>query len=114
MIDLANSNDRKKDINASNVIKNLDIYYIIAKMEHCSYLLIQHGNNSLRNNEQSFVLIDKVLETARDNYLDVPVVAAYYYAYALLLHQQECSEENYLKLKTVLKENGGQFSHSSL
>lgn len=115
MIDLVDSNDRKKDINATSTIKNLDIFYIITKMVHCSYLLIQ-GNHKQQDNSRNhaFALIDKVLETAKDNYLDIPVVAAYYYSYALLLHRWEENEDNYYQLKAVLQNYGEEFSHSSL
>ena len=32
-------NDKKGDLNLPAVIQNLDLYYIVAKMEYCSYLL---------------------------------------------------------------------------
>ncbi|MBI1228448.1 MAG: hypothetical protein GC192_24650 [Bacteroidetes bacterium] len=106
MKNMVNLNDKKSDINIPEVIQNLDIYYIISKMEYCSYLMTKSISTHL-NSPQSFILLDEVLEAARKNYLDVPVVAAYYYSYSLLLKRN--LPEDYEQLKTVLNANNGRF-----
>lgn len=106
-----NVNDKKTDINIPDAIQSLDIYYIISKLEYCSYLMTKSISTYL-NSPQSFLLLDEVLESAKKNYLHVPIVAVYYYAYSLLLKREQPGDYN--QLKAVLETNSERYSLGTL
>jgi hypothetical protein len=106
-----NVNDKKTDINIPGVINNLDIYYIISKLEYCLYLQTKSKSTHL-DSPQALILLDEVLEAARKHYLDIPVVAAYYYSFSLLMNRN--LPEDYERLKAVLHSNAGCFLPGTL
>lgn len=110
---LVRHNDRKTDINLPGAIQYLDIYYVISKMEYCSYLLTRGAHVNLHS-PQSFTLLNEVLEMAKNHYLYVPVVAAYYHALLMLTRGEEEAIAAYQALKIVLEENVSQFSPGTL
>ncbi|MCC6726758.1 MAG: hypothetical protein IT258_19810 [Saprospiraceae bacterium] len=98
--------DKKADINLAVTIKQLDLYYVITKLEYNSYLLVQSKLRYL-GSLQSLEMLEEVLRIAKNNFMDVPMIAAYYCAYELWFRRGQNLDEYYQRLKIVLKENGG-------
>jgi hypothetical protein len=101
---LVNQSDKKGDVNIPKAIQNLDLFYIISKLEYCSYLLFQSILTRIQS-PLSFLLLDEVLKVVYQHFLNEPVVAAYYYTYSLLRKEKDNAEEDYSKLKTLLEGN---------
>lgn len=97
-------NDKKSNVNLPDAIRHLDLFYIISKMEFCSYLLVQSISTKL-DIQSSMVLLDPVLKAAKEFYLDVPVVSAYYHTYLLLLRSNQDSDVEFQKLNKELKKH---------
>lgn len=110
---LSRHNNRKSDFNIPETIQNLDIIYIITKMEYCSSLL-RRSNQTNLHSPQSFTLLNEVLDLAKNQYLHVPVVAAYYYVFRMLLRREEQEGEAYQHLKQVLDTSASHFSPRTL
>lgn len=97
-------NDKKGNANLPNTIRNLDLFYIVSKMEFCSYLLTR-SNSAKINTQPSMILLEPVLKAAKELYMDVPVVSAYYHTYSLLLRSEQSGEEEFQLLKEDIEQN---------
>ncbi|MEZ4931621.1 MAG: hypothetical protein R2788_05765 [Saprospiraceae bacterium] len=96
-------NDKKGDINLPDVIHFLDTYYVLMKLEYCSYLQIQSSFVQL-DTSKSFLLLKEVLQYAENQCTSIPMVSVFYHAMNLLLDKNS-SAEKYRAFKTILKEN---------
>ncbi|MBK8566880.1 MAG: hypothetical protein IPN76_27020 [Saprospiraceae bacterium] len=105
------SNDKKSDINLPNAIQNLDIFYITTKLEYCSYMLVQSRITKI-NVDESFSLINEVLELSKDKYLHIPIVAVLLCLYAD--YWRNVKEDAYSHFKKILKENQAYLSMDTL
>jgi hypothetical protein len=109
---MVRSNDKKTDINLPNAIQNLDVFYIMTKLEYCSYMLAQSKATKI-NVEDSLSLINEVLGLSKAKYLHIPIVAVYYYAYMLIIGENE-KENAYWQFKKVMQENQAYLSMDTL
>ncbi|MEO1259685.1 MAG: hypothetical protein AAFZ15_12850 [Bacteroidota bacterium] len=109
---LLKTNDNKGDVNLPAAIRYLDQFYSLTKMEYCSYLLTQNISTVL-DSSQSMILLDEVMETAENHFLDIPVIAAYYHAFPLLKPGQG-NMANYENLKKVLSDKADLISMAEL
>ncbi len=83
-------NTRKKDLNLPSTLRNLNIFYVIARQEYSSRLLSQHKHQiplNLQRDLTDFENLTQLLKT--EDYLDVPLVKAYDQALRLLQNQEE-------------------------
>jgi hypothetical protein len=110
---LSKINDKKSDIQLPAAIRNLDLFYVISKLEYSSYLLTRN-NSTFLNIESTDALLEEVLKVAKENYNKLPILAANYFSYALLSRQKQGNIEDYFRLKQLLEKEAGQFSVESL
>jgi hypothetical protein len=102
-------NDKKGDINLPATIRSLDKFYIITKLEYCCNFFMRSASTQL-SVQESFFLLEEVLETARSHYFNEPVIQALYYSIQLLRHNDNHAQEYYQQLKIVLDSFSESFS----
>lgn len=106
-------NDKKGDANLPAVIQSLDIFYILAKLEFCAYILSQ-GINIHLDATAATKLLDEVLQMARIHYDDIPLVAAYCHIFPLLMNPVDEAEADFQALKKILQRHPGRISKAEL
>ena len=107
------TNEKKNDLNLPEVIHNLDVFYVISKMEYCSYILSQ-ANHTKLDFKQSKNLLHEVLQIAKEQYLHIPTVSAYYHVFPLLTRESKASMKDYMMLREKLAEHRGEISKGTL
>ena len=78
-------NQRKADLNLPSTLRSLDIFYISSHLQHACSLLTQHLYHvplELENKLLKYEEITRYIES--NDYLDVPLIAVFYYAFQLL------------------------------
>ena len=82
-------NTRQKDLNLPSTLRNLDIFYIIAKQEYSSWLLSQDKHHMPLNLQEELTdLGNLTLLLKEKNHLDVPLIKVYDQALKLLQNTQ--------------------------
>ena len=83
-------NTRQKDLNLPSTLKNLDIFYVIAKQEYGSWLLSQHKHHMPLNLKDDLTDLDGLAGLLeRKEYLNVPLVKVYHRAVQLLQNTRD-------------------------
>ncbi len=97
-------NTRQKDLNLPSTLRNLDIFYIIAKQEYSSWLLSQDRHHAPLDLQDDLVDLEKLTRfRERKDYLDVPLIIIYDQALRLL-QDSEQKEEAFKALNQLLEQ----------
>lgn len=107
-------NSRTEDLNLPATLKQLDIYYLTAKLEYSIWLLSQNIHIPL-DLEDSLILLEKVVPfIERESYLNLPILRIYHQAFLLLHKHDQDNHQEFTNLKHLLAEYGDEIDPEQL
>lgn len=77
-------NTRQKDLNLPSTLRNLDIFYILAKQEYSSRLLSQDKHHVPLSVDENLIDLEDFLLLKKQKYLNIPLIKVYDLALQLL------------------------------
>lgn len=107
------SNDKKSIDNLLAVIKRLDQYFFIYRLQYSYYLLTK--SVSTKGELKDWVdLVHPILESVKKNHMDEPLLEVYLHAYDLLPNGRPEKPNNFENLKKALEKYGYALPHMEL
>ena len=101
---------KRLNFNLQEISDSLDISFLAGKLRQ-SCLMLTH--QTVYKKEYDIKFLDEVLDLVeKENYLEIPVIAVYYYIYKTLTEKEE--EGHFQKLKEQVIQNGHLFPISEI
>ncbi len=104
-----NTNTRKDDLNAHLASKNLDLYYICRKLQ---YFVVLLNRKQILGKEIEIPHLAFILRHAKENFLDTPIVKAYYEV--ILMQTKDKSLPHFYNLKETIHDYKSEFSNKEI
>jgi len=102
-------NERKDDISAHLASKNLDLFYVSRKLQYFTVLL---NRKAMLGKEIIIPSMEFILQYAKQNFDDIPIVNAYYEI--IMLQTKEKSLPHFYRLQEIIVNHSREFSKKEI
>ena len=102
-------NERKDDMSAHHASMNLDLFYVCRKLQYYTVLL---NRRSILSKEITIPNMDFILEYAKNNFDDVPIINAY--CEVIMMQTKEVSLPHFYQLQEIIQKHNEAFSKKEI